>query len=170
MADVHLGVVAFHSYQAQEPEKGGAMANYAMTRAQREAFLADTHVAMLAVQEEGRGPLLVPVWYWYRPGGDVHVVTGGSSRKVPLLRKVGRASLCAQTETPPYKYVTVEGPAAIVGRPDWERDVREVALRYLGTELGEMYLAATAVEHESALLVRLEPERWQTVDFTRFGS
>lgn len=146
------------------------MANYAMTRAQREAFLADTHVAMLAIAEDGRGPLLVPVWYWYRPGSDVHIVSGASSRKMPLLRKAGRASLCAQTEAPPYKYVSVEGPAAIVGRPEWERDVREVAIRYLGTTMGEMYLAATAVAHESALLVRLTPERWQTIDFTTFGS
>jgi PPOX class probable F420-dependent enzyme len=146
------------------------MANYAMTRAEREAFLADTHVAMLAIEQDGRGPFLVPVWYWYRPGGDLHVVTGGASRKVPLLRRAGRATLCVQTETPPYKYVTVEGPAVIAGRPDWERDVREVALRYLGAEMGEMYLAATAAEHEGAVLVRLRPERWQSVDFTRFGS
>jgi nitroimidazol reductase NimA-like FMN-containing flavoprotein (pyridoxamine 5'-phosphate oxidase superfamily) len=146
------------------------MANYAMTRAQREAFLADTHVALLAVEAERRGPFLVPVWYWYRPGSDVHIVTGGGSRKVPLLQRARRASLCVQTETPPYQYVTVEGPATIAGRPDWERDVRAVALRYLGTKMGEMYLAATAVEHESAVLVRLRPERWQTVDFSRFGS
>ena len=146
------------------------MANYAMTRAQREAFLADTHVAMLAVGDDGRGPFLVPVWYWYRPGTDVHVVTGGASRKVPLLRKAGRASLCVQNETPPYQYVTVEGPVTIVGRPEFERDVRAVALRYLGPAMGEMYLAATAVEHESAVLVRLRPEHWQSVDFTKFGS
>ena len=146
------------------------MPSYAMTRAQREAFLADTHVAMLAIQADGRGPLLVPVWYWYRPGGDVHIVTSGPSRKVALLRKAGRASLCAQTEAPPYMYVSVEGRVAIAGRPEWERDVREVAIRYLGKEMGEMYLAATAVEHESAVLVRLTPERWQTVDFTKFGS
>lgn len=146
------------------------MANYAMTRAEREAFLAGTHVAMLAVGQDGRGPFLVPVWYWYRPGSDVHIVTGGGSRKVPLLRKAGRASLCVQTEAPPYKYVSVEGPATIVGRPDWERDVREVALRYLGSKMGEMYLTATAVEHESAVLVRLKPARWQSVDFTKFGS
>lgn len=81
------------------------MANYAMTRPQREAFLADTHVAMLAIDNErGRAPFLVPVWYWYRPGGDVHIVTGGASRKMPLLRKAGRASLCVQTETMPYMY------------------------------------------------------------------
>jgi PPOX class probable F420-dependent enzyme len=147
------------------------MANYAMTRVQREAFLADTHVAMLAIEEEkGRGPLLVPVWYWYRPGEAVHIVTGGGSRKVSLLRRAGRATLCVQTETPPYKYVTVEGPATVDGRPDWERDIRAVAFRYLGPQMGEMYLAATTVEHESALLVRLRPARWQTIDYSSFGA
>ena len=147
------------------------MANdYAMTRAEREAFLADTHVALLAIEQEGRGPFLVPVWYWYRPGSDVHIVTGGASRKLPLLRKAGRASLCVQTETMPYKYVTIEGPVTIVDRPDYERDVSEVALRYLGPQMGEAYLAATTVEHETAVLVRIKPERWQTVDFTRWGT
>jgi nitroimidazol reductase NimA-like FMN-containing flavoprotein (pyridoxamine 5'-phosphate oxidase superfamily) len=147
------------------------MANYAMTRAQRDAFLADTHVAMLAVDNEpGRAPFLVPVWYWYRPGADVHIVTGGASRKMPLLRQAGRASLCVQTETMPYMYVSVEGRVTIVDKPDFERDVREVALRYLGEKMGETYLAATTVEHETAMLVRLRPERWQTVDFTKFGS
>lgn len=145
------------------------MSSLSMTRAERDAFLADTHVAMLAIAEDGRGPFLVPVWYWYRPGGEVHVVTGGGSRKLGLIRRAGRASLCVQTETPPYKYVSIEGPIAIVGTPDHERDVREVALRYLGPEVGEMYLAATVADHETAVLVRLRPERWLTADFARFG-
>jgi PPOX class probable F420-dependent enzyme len=145
------------------------MSNLTMTRAERDAFLADTHVAMLAVAEDGRGPLLLPVWYWYRPGAEVHVVTAGASRKVALIRRAGRASLCAQTEAPPYRYVSVEGPITVVGPPDHERDVREVALRYLGPQMGEMYLAATVAEHESAVLLRLRPERWLTADFARFG-
>ena len=145
------------------------MAQYAMSRAQREAFLADTHVAVLAIAEDGRGPLLVPVWYWYRPGGDVHVVTGGTSRKMPPLRKAGRASLCVQTETPPYQYVTVEGPAAVVGRPEWERDVRSVALRYLGEQMGEMYLAMLEAEPEPNVLITLTPKRWYSVDYSKVG-
>jgi len=146
------------------------MAQYPMTRTEREAFLAETHVAMLAVADDDRGPLVVPVWYWYRAGGDVHIVTGGESRKVALIRKAGRASLCAQTETPPYRYVGVEGGATVAGRPEFERDVREVALRYLGKQMGEMYLAATTVQHEAAVLVRLTPERWQSEDFSKFGA
>jgi hypothetical protein len=75
-----------------------------------------------------------------------------------------------QTETPPYKYVTIEGPVTVAGKPDFERDVRAVAIRYLGEQMGEMYLAATAAEHEAAVLVRITPERWETVDFSTFGA
>ena len=40
----------------------------AMTKAEREAFLADVHVAVVSIPEAGRGPLTVPVWYGYDVG------------------------------------------------------------------------------------------------------
>ena len=51
-----------------------------MTRAEREAFLADVHVGVLAIPEAGRGPLSAPIWYGYEPGGEIWVVTGRDSR------------------------------------------------------------------------------------------
>jgi PPOX class probable F420-dependent enzyme len=141
-----------------------------MTKSEREAFLAKTHVAVIGVAEPGRGPLTVPVWYHYEPGGVVRFVTGGSSRKARLLRAAGRLSVCVQTETPPYKYASVEGPATIGGTPDYERDFRAMAVRYLGAQMAEMYLAATASEREGAVLVEVVPERWLTVDYAKsFG-
>jgi len=140
----------------------------AMSRAEREAFLADTHVAVVSVAEPGRAPLAVPVWYDYAPGGPVRFVTGGASRKARLLRAAGRARLCVQTETPPYRYVSVEGRVTL-GEPDWERDVRAVALRYLGDAMGEAYLRATAEEHRGAVLVTLVPARWLSVDYGKWG-
>jgi PPOX class probable F420-dependent enzyme len=143
------------------------MSEYTMTRAEREAFLAEPHVAVLSVAaEEGRAPLTVPVWYAYERGGDIRFVTAPGMRKVPLLKRAGRASLCMQTETAPYKYVTVEGPVSFE-TPDQERDVRQVAHRYLGPEMGEMYLAATAEERREGgeVLVRMRPTRWSTCDF-----
>jgi nitroimidazol reductase NimA-like FMN-containing flavoprotein (pyridoxamine 5'-phosphate oxidase superfamily) len=86
----------------------------AMTREEREAFLADVHVGIISILEEGRGPLTVPVWYAYHPGGDLRVVTGKTSRKGSLLQRAGRFSLCAQVETPPYRYVSVEGPIVAI--------------------------------------------------------
>ncbi len=140
----------------------------AMSRAEREAFLAATHVAIVSVEEPGRGPLSVPIWYRYEPGGDVRFVTGGRSRKAALLRKAKRLSLCVQSETMPYRYVTVEGPVT-VGTPDYQSDVREVALRYLGEQLGETYLAATAAEHADAVVVSLRPQHWLSADFAKWG-
>jgi nitroimidazol reductase NimA-like FMN-containing flavoprotein (pyridoxamine 5'-phosphate oxidase superfamily) len=145
------------------------MADLKMTRAEREEFLSETHVAMLAIEHADRGPMLVPVWYWYEPGGDIYIVTGGDSRKLDLIERSGRASLCAQTESMPYKYVSIEGPIKNAGAPDFERDVRAVAIRYLGPQMGEAYLAATEEMHRTAVLLRLEPERWNTADFSRFS-
>src|SRR5262245_14862879 len=106
-----------------------------MTKHEREAFLADAHVGIIAIADERRGPLTVPVWYGYEPGGDVWIVTGKTSRKGRLLTQAGRFSLCAQSEARPYKYVSVEGPIVSVAPADLERDLRPIALRYLGAEL-----------------------------------
>ena len=45
-----------------------------MTRDEREQFLAGVHVGVLSVASvDGGGPLAVPVWYVYQPGGPVNV-------------------------------------------------------------------------------------------------
>ena len=143
--------------------------SFAMTKPEREAFLAEVHVGVVAIPEPGRGPLAVPVWYAYEPGGDLRFVTARGSRKGQLIAKAPRLSLCAQTETPPYKYVSVEGP--IVGRDasDLERDLRPIARRYLGRQGGDQYVEGTRGEHGDDMLVRLRPERWLTVDFGKGG-
>ena len=146
------------------------MSKTTMTRAEREAFLAEVHVGVVSVSEDGRGPLTVPVWYDYAPGGSVRFSTGATSRKAAAMRATGRASLLVQTETPPYKYVTVEGPVRLLGEPDYERDVRAMAIRYLGPAMAEVYLASLATEQGPAVLVELTPERWLTVDYGKaFG-
>ena len=62
----------------------------------------------------------------------------------------------------PYKYVTVEGPI-VVGDTDHEVE-RELAYRYLGQEIGDIYLAAVA--DSVSRTVRLSPTRWRTVDYS----
>ena len=141
----------------------------AMSKAEREAFLADTRVAIIGIADTSeRGPLTVPVWYSYTPGGPIRFVTAGGSRKAQLLRRAGRVSVCVQTETTPYKYVSVEG-RAIFGEPDFERDIRSMAYRYLGEQMGDMYLQATANERAAYVLVTVTPERWLSVDYTKMA-
>jgi nitroimidazol reductase NimA-like FMN-containing flavoprotein (pyridoxamine 5'-phosphate oxidase superfamily) len=138
-----------------------------MTKEEREAFLADVHVAVISVAEDGHGPLVVPIWYSYEPGGEIRIITGRTSRKGTLLERAGRFSLCVQTETAPYyKYVSVEGPILAVEAADRERDRRPLARRYLGTELGDRYIESTRDVVGNAL-VRMRPERWLTVDYAK---
>lgn len=146
------------------------MPSLAMTRAEREAFLVATRVGIVSIAEPGRGPLAVPVWYRYERGGAVRFVTGAQSRKARLLRAAGRVGFCVQSETPPYQYVSIEGPVTL-GAPDDERDVREMAIRYLGESMGERYLAMTAADPDPAgsMLVTLSPERWYSVDYRKLG-
>ena len=138
----------------------------AMTKAERETFLAELHVGVLSVTCPGRGPLTVPIWYHYSPGGAVRLVTGGSSRKAALLRQAGRATLCAQTENPPYKYVTVEGPVHIE-HTDVSGEVRGLAVRYLGEQLADWYMQTSAAELPGSVLIILTPEHWATVDYAK---
>src|SRR4029450_6002289 len=67
--------------------RGGCMSSLAMSRAEREAFLAATHVAVVSIGEPERGPLTVPVWYRYEPGDAVRFVTGARSRKASWIRQ-----------------------------------------------------------------------------------
>src|SRR5262245_65477596 len=97
-----------------------------MTKQEREAFLADVHVGIISIAEEGRGPLTVPVWYAYDPGKDLRIMTGRDSRKGRLLARAGRFSLCAQTESPPYKYDSVEGPIVYTESEDIMRDLTTI--------------------------------------------
>jgi len=133
-----------------------------MTIAERVAFLEAAHVGVLAVDEPGRGPHALPIWYLYEDG-EVLIGIDGASRKAELLRAAGRASLTVQTETAPYQYVSVEGP--VVLEPAMH-DELALATRYLGAGVGAWY-----VEHnprpEDALTVRLRPERWRTFDFAK---
>ena len=134
-----------------------------MTREEREQFLGGVHVGVLSVASDDGGPLTVPVWYTYQPGGTVNVSTGRGTRKARAIEAAGRFSLCTQDERPPYKYVTVEGPAAMEDASQAER--LELARRYLGADAGDAYIAANP--GGTQVMIRMTPEHWLSVDYGR---
>ena len=141
-----------------------------MTKQERETFLADVHVGIISISEDGRGPLTVPIWYAYDVGGDLRIMTGRESRKGRLLARAGRFSLCVQTETPPYEYVSVEGAITSTETADIERDLRPLARRYLGEKMGDHYVDRYMEEtptHSDNVLIRMRPERWLTTDYSK---
>jgi nitroimidazol reductase NimA-like FMN-containing flavoprotein (pyridoxamine 5'-phosphate oxidase superfamily) len=131
-----------------------------MTETEREEFLAGVHVGILAIQRTDKGPLALPIWYQF-VDGEVIIGMGGNSLKAKLLRAAGRATMTVQTETPPYKYVSVEGPVEIVAE---QRDDFEMASRYLGPEFGRWYADNNPSTTES-VIAHLQPERWISCDF-----
>ena len=135
-----------------------------MSRYEREAFLAGIHVGVLAINDSGQGPLTIPIWYDYQPGGELWFLTGPHSRKGKLLDLDIRVSLVAQTEDPPYKYVSVEGPIVTI-EPSSAKELLPMAIRYLGTDGGKQY--ATSNAGGGGVIVRMIPERWLTVDYAK---
>lgn len=139
-----------------------------MTRQERETFLAGLHIGVLSIPDERRGPLAAPVWYVYQPGGEIVFVTGRSSRKAALLESGGRVSFVVQNEALPYQYVSVEGPVTGIEAADTDADVRPIAHRYLGQQNGDAYIEATRDSDPlGEIVVRIQPERWLTVDYAK---
>ena len=137
-----------------------------MTREEREQFLAGVHVGVLSVAApDGGGPLAVPVWYSYQPGGLVNVITGSDSRKAAAIRAAGRFSLCVQDERQPYKYVTVEGPVTTEEASHDER--LALARRYLGPDGGDLYVTANPTGGQ--IVFRMTPEHWLTRDYSKLN-
>lgn len=133
-----------------------------MTTSEKQSFLAEPHVGVLAIPRAERGPLTVPVWYDYRPGGELWFLTGPGSRKGRLLNVGTWLSLCAQSESVPYRYVSVEGPVTAIDTPTAEQGLA-MAVRYLGEKQGRAY--AESGETDDSVLVRVELRHWLAVDY-----
>ena len=136
----------------------------AMSAAEREEFLADVRVGVLSAAIGTAGETLaVPVWYSYQPGGLLTVLTGRRSRKAAAIRAASRFGLCVQDDSPPYRYVSVEGP---VLRED-ELDPAErlaMACRYLGSAGGSQYVADNPDPGRENVAFRMRPEHWLSQD------
>ena len=144
------------------------MGTLSMTAEEREQFLADLHVGVLAIERPDGPPLTVPVWYIYEPGGELWFLTSLDSVKGRLLQKSMRFSLCAQSESLPYKYVSVEGTATI-SAADKELHSRPMAHRYLGVKEGDKYVERGDGDGDGeSVRVSTTPDRWFTVDYSKF--
>ncbi len=135
-----------------------------MTRDEREQYLAGVHVGVIAVERADRAPLAVPIWYGYRPGGEVLLWTESESLKHKLIRGAGRFAITVQDEQPPYKYVTAEGEVTGIG-PAQEADVRAIAVRYLGEEAGSVFAEQNLTR--TSIIIRMRPQRWLNTDYSR---
>jgi Pyridoxamine 5'-phosphate oxidase len=140
------------------------VADNRLTVQERELFLAEPHIAALSVSAgPGRGPLTVPIWYQYEPGGEVWILTEARSRKAGLIEAAGRFTLMVDRVTPTTRYVSVEGPVTrtIPGTIELRREITE---RYLPPEQAQAYLELAEAEFGEEIAIYLRPERWLSAD------
>lgn len=136
----------------------------ALSKREREEFLTEPHVAALSIVEgHGRGPLTVPVWYQYTPGGEPWVLMTAGSRKVRAIEAAGRFTLMVDRVEPTVRYVSVEGPVAGT-LPGAEEHMRELAARYLPAEKVAGYVEFSKAEHGEQVVYIMRPERWLSSD------
>ena len=130
----------------------------------RELFLAEPHIAALSVSAgEGRGPLTVPIWYQYAPGGEAWVLTPAGSRKARLIEAAGRFTLMVERVLPTVRYVSVEGPVTrtIAGTDEL---LREITGRYLAPDKAQSYIEWARAELGEQVAIYLRPQRWLSAD------
>jgi len=140
------------------------MSELTMPAGEREAFLAEPHIGVLTISRgDTQPPLGSPIWYEYESGGDVAINVGRGSEKARLALAAGAASLTVQTESLPYRFVTIGG-AVTVGPAD-EATRRRIATRYLPAAMVDDYLATGDVA--DMVTLRLTPTTWHSNDFTR---
>ncbi|MGW1882341.1 pyridoxamine 5'-phosphate oxidase family protein [Streptomyces sp. NPDC001970] len=136
----------------------------ALSREEREQFLAQPHVAALSVAGgDGRGPLMVPIWYQYEPGGEVWILTGLDSRKHRLIGEAGRFSLMVDRLEPTIRYVSVEGPVTGTS-PGTHEPLREITARYLPAEKVDGYVDFAEKNLGEQVVIRMRPEHWLSAD------
>ena len=139
-----------------------------MSSTERETYLADLHVGVIAVERPDRAPLAVPIWYAYEPGGEVLVSSLAGSLKERLISAARRFSIAVQDETYPYRYVTAEGPVTSIEQAD-DATMRAIAVRYLGEDGGNEFTDSFARDNPDAvsILFRMRPEKWLSADYSK---
>jgi hypothetical protein len=112
-----------------------------MSQAEKQNFLSQPHIGVLALNNPGQGPLTTP-----------------------LLQTGARLSLVAQEEKLPYSYVSIEGPVTAIEAATQD-SLLAMAKRYLGNEQGQKYADASNVADQIRVLVA--PEKWLAVDYSK---
>lgn len=141
----------------------------ALSKDDREAFLAEPqHVGALSVSAgTDRGPLTLPIWYQYSPGGELWVLTGAGSRKHRLIEAAGHFSLMIDRVEPTTRYVAVDGPVSRI-EPGTDAQMEEVTRRYLDGDAAERYLQFAKDNLGEHVAIFMAPEHWLSADMGSF--
>ncbi len=133
-----------------------------------EQFLRGNHIAMFSyVRSDGR-PNQAPLWYTYRDGTLLFVVSTGSAKHRALQRD-NRVCVAIQDERPPYRAVMIDGTVELEDIGGDGELSTEMAVRYFGKVGAGEYDKLSREEREATgqTLIRLVPTEVKGFDNTR---
>jgi nitroimidazol reductase NimA-like FMN-containing flavoprotein (pyridoxamine 5'-phosphate oxidase superfamily) len=140
----------------------------ALSAEERERFLAEPHVAALSVYAgDTRGPLTVPIWYQYSPGGEPWILTEPGSRKARLIEATGYFTLMVEQVEPTTRYVSVDGAVSRI-EPATDAQLEEMTRRYLSGDSADRYLEFARKELGANVAIYLQPQHWLSADLGSF--
>jgi hypothetical protein len=140
----------------------------ALTKDEREQFFSEPHIGALSVHAgDGRGPLTVPIWYQYQPGGEPWVLTEAGSRKARLIEAAGYFSLMVERVEPTTRYVAVDGAVSRI-EPGTDEQLVEMTYRYMAPEAAEKYLEFARNDLGANVAIFMQPQHWLSADLGSF--
>ena len=126
-----------------------------MSEQEREEFLKEPNVAVLATVGPGGQAHAAPIWYLYEDGVLI-MSTGRGSQKHRNVEAQPEITLVIDRRSLPYYAVMAQGRAEIGPRLA-DEDRLKMAVRYLGEELAKAYIAR--VQGEGSVTIRLRPRK-----------
>ncbi len=126
-----------------------------MSEQEREEFLKEANVAVLATVGGGERAHAAPIWYLYEDGVFI-MSTGRGSQKHRNVEAHPEVTLVVDDRTVPYYAVMAQGRVEIGPRLA-DDDRLKMAVRYLGEEMGRAYIAL--VQGEDSVTIRLRPRK-----------
>ena len=122
----------------------------------KEEFLKQANMGVLATIGPGSRSHAMPVWYIYEDGRIIVTAARGSQKHRNIERN-SEATLVVDRREPPYYAVMVQGKAEI--GPPTSDDLRlRIASRYLGEERGRAYVSRST--GENSITIYLQPDRF----------
>jgi len=129
-----------------------------MAVAEREAFLREARIGVLATLDAHGGPVAIPIWYAW-DGAQARMFTSIRSPKLARLRRDGRVCLTvAEPVGVPEAWVAIEGVATIEEGTGFALAQR-LAPRYYPTEQAERTLTDWERVAQDWATIVIEPRR-----------
>jgi PPOX class probable F420-dependent enzyme len=131
------------------------------------SFLSEVpRIGRLATVTKSGDPHVAPVWFQVE-GESILVHTMAAYLKAKNLKDHPRFALTVDTETWPYKGVSIRGSADIANseQRNHQEFVESITVAYLGEQARSIGQAMAAMEGDNVTLI-LHPETWSSFDYS----